>query len=49
MNNEHMLNVPLKQEVKKLLAEQADNNGRAMGREAAKIIERGLLKRTNKK
>ena len=41
--NEQMLNVPLKPEVKRLLEQQADGNGRAMGREAAQIIEREVM------
>lgn len=41
--NEQMLNVPLKPEVKKLLEQQADGNGRAMGREVARIIEREVM------
>lgn len=40
---ESVVNVPLKLEVKKLLEQQADGNGRAMGREAARIIERELM------
>lgn len=43
-SKEHVLNVPLKPEVKKLLEQQADGNGRAMGREAARIIERDVKK-----
>lgn len=49
MSNEHMLNVPLKPEVKILLEKQADDNGRAMGREAARIIERDVKKQAKKK
>ena len=45
---EEILNVPLKPEVKKLLTEKADSNGRAACREAARIIERDVL-RTAKK
>ena len=44
MNTEHVINVPLKPEVKRLLEEQADSNGRAMGREAAILIKKGLRK-----
>lgn len=44
MSHEQILNVPLKPEVKKLLEQQADGNGRAMGREAARIIERDVKK-----
>ena len=40
---ESVVNVPLKPEVKKLLERQADGNGRAMGREAARIIEREVM------
>jgi len=43
-SKEQVLNVPLKPEVKKLLEQQADGNGRAMGREAARIIERDVKK-----
>lgn len=38
---ESVVNVPLKPEVKRLLERQADVNGRAMGREAARLQERG--------
>lgn len=49
MSNEQILNVPLKPEIKKLLEKQADENGRAMGREAARIIERDVKKQAGKK
>ena len=41
---ESMLNVPLDEASKKELKEQAKENGRAMGREAAKLIKDGLQK-----
>jgi len=41
---ESMVGVPLKIEVRKILERQADENGRAMGREAARIIESELMK-----
>lgn len=41
---ESVVNVPLKVEVRNILERQADENGRAMGREAARIIERELMK-----
>lgn len=41
---ESMVNVPLKIEVRNVLERRADENGRAMGREAARIIERELMK-----
>lgn len=44
MSKEQILNVPLDPEVKRLLELQADGNGRAMGREAAQIIEREVKK-----
>ena len=47
-SKEQVLNVPLKPEVKKLLEQQADGNGRAMGREAAQIIERYVKKNANR-
>ena len=37
--NEQVINVPLKPEVKRALEERAYANGRATGREAARIIE----------
>ena len=37
--NEKIINVPLKQDTKDWLEARADENGRATGREAAKIIE----------
>ena len=39
---EKVLNVPLKPEVRKLLDARADDNGRASSREAACIIERAV-------
>ena len=44
MSNEEekVLNVPLKPEVRKLLDARADDNGRATSREAACIIERAV-------
>jgi len=48
MSKEQIINMPLKPEVKKLLEKQADANGRAMGREAAHIVERDVLKRARK-
>ncbi|MBR6734201.1 MAG: hypothetical protein IKL96_07360 [Kiritimatiellae bacterium] len=47
--NEVNITVGLKPEVNEALAAQAEANGRAAKREAEKLIERGLLKRTNKK
>lgn len=41
---ESVINVPLKVEVRNILERRADENGRAMGREAARIIERELMK-----
>ncbi len=41
---ESMVNVPLKIEARNVLERRADENGRAMGREAARIIERELMK-----
>lgn len=49
MSKEQIINMPLKPEVKKLLEKQAEANGRAMGREAAHIVERDVLKGTKKK
>lgn len=40
---ESVINVPLKVEVRNILERRADENGRAMGREAARIIERELM------
>ena len=34
MSKEHIINMPLKPEIKTLLEKQADANGRATGREA---------------
>lgn len=39
---ESILNVPLEDETKKQLKEQAKENGRSMNREAAKLIKDGL-------
>ena len=41
-DEEKMLNVPLKPDVRKRLDERADENGRAASREAASIIERAV-------
>ena len=48
MSNEQIVNMPLKPEVKKLLEQQADENGRATKREAQVIVEREVLKRAKK-
>lgn len=40
--NEQVINVPLKPEVKRALVARADANGRATGREAARIIEQNV-------
>ena len=49
MNDEQMLNVPLKPEVKKLLEQQADEDGRATGRQAARYVEDAVFRRAEKK
>lgn len=43
-NNEKIINVPLKKRIKEALEEMADDNGRATGREAARIIEEQVKK-----
>ncbi len=48
MSNEQIVNMPLKPEVKKLLEQQADENGRATNREAQVIVESVVLKRAKK-
>lgn len=40
---EQVLNVPLKPEVRKRLDARADDNGRAARREAADIIEKAVM------
>ena len=49
MNNEQMVNVPLDPEVKKLLEQQADEDGRATARQAALYIKDEVLRRAEKK
>jgi len=44
-NKESLVGVPLKDEVKHALSERADENGRALGREAAKIIEKVVMRK----
>ena len=39
---EHYINVPLAPRTKDALSRQARTNGRSQGREAARLIERGL-------
>lgn len=48
MSKEHIINMPLKPEIQKLLEQQADKNGRATSREAAHIVERDVLKNAKK-
>lgn len=48
MNNEIRVQVPLSEEAKAALEERADANGRAIGREAAQIIRRVVLRNTEK-
>jgi len=48
MRKEQVINVPIKPEVKKLLEEQADANGRATLREAANILESEVINRAKK-
>lgn len=43
MSNEKMINVPLDEETKAVLETSARENGRAVGREAAMLIKRGLV------
>lgn len=42
MSNEIKINVPLDEETKAVLETSAKENGRAVGREAARLIKRGL-------
>ncbi|MGN0851819.1 MAG: hypothetical protein ACI4Q3_00410 [Kiritimatiellia bacterium] len=42
MSDEKMINVPLDDETKFVLETSARENGRAVGREAAMLIKRGL-------
>ena len=42
-NDEKVLNVPLKPNVRRRLDDRADANGRAASREAANIIERAVM------
>lgn len=42
MTSEKMINVPLDKETKAVLETSARENGRALGREAAMLIKRGL-------
>ena len=42
MSNEKMINVPLDEETKAVLETSARENGRAVGREAAMLVKRGL-------
>lgn len=42
MSNEKMINVPLDEETKAALETSARENGRAVGREAAMLVKRGL-------
>lgn len=46
MSNEKIVQVPLSEEAKAALEARAEINGRATGREAAQIINRAILKKT---
>jgi len=48
MAKEEIINMPLKPEVKKLLEQQADADGRAVCRQAAQYVERETMKRAKK-
>ena len=48
-DNEHIVNTPLKPEVKKLLEQQADEDGRATARQAARYVEEEVLRWAKKK
>lgn len=48
MSKEEIVNMPLKPEVKKLLEQQADADGRATNRQAAQYVEKEVLKRAKK-
>lgn len=46
MDNEKIVQVPLSEEAKAALENRAAENGRATGREAARIITKAVLKKT---
>ena len=48
MSNEKIVQVPLSEEAKAALEERADANGRAIGREAAQIIRRVVLRKSER-
>ena len=48
MSNEKIVQVPLSEEAKAALEERADANGRAIGREAAQIINKVVLRDKNR-
>lgn len=48
MSNEKIISVPLSEEARAALEERADANGRATGREAARIISKAVLRNADR-
>ena len=48
MSNEKIVQVPLSKEAKAALKERADANGRTIGREAAQILNKAVLRKAER-